>query len=43
LIEDSRMAASEYGFMIFSITGNEIKMQTIDYQGKILYATTIAR
>jgi 3',5'-cyclic AMP phosphodiesterase CpdA len=41
LIPGSRMAASEYGFMLFSVTGNQLLVQTIDYTGKIIYTTTI--
>jgi tartrate-resistant acid phosphatase type 5 len=37
----SEMAASEYGFMLFSVTGNELLLQTIDYTGKIIYTTTV--
>lgn len=41
LIPQSKMAASEYGFMLFSITKKQILVQTIDDSGKIIYTTTI--
>jgi hypothetical protein len=27
--------------MLFSVTGNQLLVQTIDYTGKIIYTTTI--
>jgi len=39
--DGGRMAASEYGFMLFSITGKELLVQIIDDTGKIIYITTI--
>jgi tartrate-resistant acid phosphatase type 5 len=41
LITESKMAAAEYGFMIFSVTGKQLLAQTIDDAGKIIYTTTI--
>ena len=41
LIPESKMAASEYGFMLFSVTKNKMVVQTIDDAGKIIYTTTI--
>ena len=41
LIPESKMAASEYGFMVFSVTKNSLTVNTIDYTGKIIYTTTI--
>lgn len=41
LIPGSKMAASEYGFMLFSVTGNKMTVQTITDTGKIIYTTTI--
>ena len=41
LIDESKMAASEYGFMVFSVTKNVLTVNTIDYNGKIIYTTTI--
>jgi tartrate-resistant acid phosphatase type 5 len=43
LIPESKMSASEYGFMVFSIAGNQLWMQTLDYNGKIIYKTTIKK
>jgi tartrate-resistant acid phosphatase type 5 len=41
LIPESKMAASEYGYMLFSITAKQLLLQTIDDTGKIIYTTTI--
>ncbi len=41
LIPESKMVASEYGFMLFSVTGKQLLVQTIDDVGKIIYTTTI--
>jgi len=35
------MAASEYGFMVFTVTKNAVTVNTIDHTGKIIYTTTI--
>ncbi len=43
LIPESKMAASEYGFMLFSVTANQITVQTIDDAGKIIYHTVIEK
>lgn len=43
LLPESKMAASEYGFMVFSISKNEIFVQTIDSNGKVIYKTSIAK
>jgi tartrate-resistant acid phosphatase type 5 len=43
LIEESRMAASVYGFMLFSITAKELLVQTIDDSGNIIYKTIIRK
>jgi hypothetical protein len=43
LIDGSKMAASAYGFMLFSITAKELLMQTIDDAGSIIYTTTISK
>ena len=43
LIPESKMAASEYGFMLFSVTANKILVQTIDDTGKIIYHTVIKK
>ncbi len=41
LIPGSNMAASEYGFMLFSVTKNKLLVQTINDSGKIIYTTAI--
>jgi hypothetical protein len=43
LIPGSKMAASEYGFMSFSITKNKLLMQSINDEGKIIYTTAIEK
>jgi tartrate-resistant acid phosphatase type 5 len=43
LVGESQMAASEYGFMMFSVSGNEILVQTIDHTGKVIYKTSIRK
>ena len=43
MLDISEMAASEYGFMLFSVTGSELLVQTIDYTGKIIYKTVISK
>ncbi len=41
LLPESKMAASAYGFMLFSVTGNQMFVQVIDDAGKVIYKTTI--
>lgn len=43
LVKESMMAASEYGFMVFSVTASDILVQTIDYTGKVIYKATIKK
>jgi len=43
LIDISRFSASEYGFMLFSASGKQLNVQTIDHTGKAIYQTTITR
>lgn len=43
LLPISKMAAATYGFMTFSITNNEILVQTIDDKGKVIYKTSIIK
>ena len=43
LIPESKMAAAEYGFMLFSITPNELLMQTVNDKGEIIYTTKIKK
>jgi hypothetical protein len=38
---ETKMVASEYGFMVFSVTARQVLVQTIDAEGKIIYSTTI--
>lgn len=39
--ELSEMAASAYGFMLFSVSANQLLLQTIDDTGKIIYSTAV--
>lgn len=41
LLDISKLSASEYGFMVFSITSNQVFLQAIDYTGKVIYTTEI--
>ncbi|MCU7551163.1 tartrate-resistant acid phosphatase type 5 family protein [Chitinophagaceae bacterium LB-8] len=43
LIPESLMVASEYGFLTFSVTDNEMLVQAIDYTGKVIYKTSIKK
>lgn len=43
LVSESLMAASAYGFMVFSVTGSELLVQTIDFTGKVIYKTMIKK
>ena len=43
LMPESRFAASEYGFMLFSILTNQLLVQVINYQGKVIYHTVITK
>jgi tartrate-resistant acid phosphatase type 5 len=43
LIPESKMAASEYGFMVFSAKADELFVQTINYKGDIIYTTRIQK
>lgn len=43
LLDISRFAASTYGFMLCSLTGNQAIMQVIDADGELLYQTTMTK
>ncbi|GGI24407.1 purple acid phosphatase family protein [Pedobacter mendelii] len=43
LIPDAQMVASEYGFMLFSITKEQLLVQTINEEGYIIYSTLIKK
>jgi tartrate-resistant acid phosphatase type 5 len=43
LIENSLLSASEYGFFVFSVTGNELLLQAVNDTGKIIYTYTIKK
>ncbi|WP_231464919.1 tartrate-resistant acid phosphatase type 5 family protein [Pedobacter sp. Leaf132] len=43
LIPYAEMVASEYGFFLFSVTNNQIKVQTINDEGEVIYNTTITK
>ncbi|MDN3585951.1 tartrate-resistant acid phosphatase type 5 family protein [Pedobacter aquatilis] len=43
LIPDAEMVASVYGFMLFSITNSQIRLQTINDEGEIIYNTVITK
>lgn len=37
------MVASKYGFLVFSVTGTEVFVQAVDYQGKVFYKTALKK
>ena len=43
LIPESRMVASVYGFLTFSLTKNEMLVQTLNHEGKVFYKTEIKK
>ena len=43
LIADAEMVASDYGFMLFSIGNNQLRVQAINDQGTIIYNTLIKK
>lgn len=43
LIENSLLSASDYGFFVFSVTGNELLFQALNDTGKIIYSYTIKK
>jgi len=43
MLNESKFAQSQYGFMLFSITPQKILVQTIDHTGAILYTTEIKK
>jgi len=43
LIPDAQMVASEYGFMLFSVSNNQLHVQVINDQGYIIYSTLIKK
>ena len=43
LISGSKMAASEYGFFLISVTQTELFFQTLNYKGDMIYAASIRK
>jgi tartrate-resistant acid phosphatase type 5 len=43
LIPEARMAASEYGFMVFSVTADNLLVQTVDDKGNVFYRAQIKK
>jgi tartrate-resistant acid phosphatase type 5 len=39
----SKMAASEYGFMVFSTTKDQLVVQTIDFKGNLIYRAVLKK
>jgi len=39
----SRFAASEHGFMYFSVDANRLNVKTVSYSGAVLYETTLTK
>jgi tartrate-resistant acid phosphatase type 5 len=42
-LPESKFAASQYGFMVFSVTREKMVVQVIEYTGAVLYSTEIKR
>lgn len=42
-LPESKFAASQYGFMVFSVTRDKMLVQVIEYTGAVLYSTEIKR
>ena len=43
LIPDAQMVASEYGFMLFSVSNNQLRVQVLNDEGYIIYSTVIKK
>lgn len=43
LVAYTEMAASEYGFMVFSIHRNQLLLQTVNDEGEIIYSTLVKK
>lgn len=43
LIPDSRMVASQYGFLVFSATRAELLVQAVDFEGQVFYKTSLRK
>lgn len=43
LIPDAQMVASEYGFMLFSVSNNQLRVQALNDEGYIIYSTLIKK
>jgi len=43
LIPDAQMVASEYGFMLFSVTNSQLRVQVLNDEGYIIYNTLIKK
>lgn len=43
LVPDAQMVASEYGFMLFSVTKDELRVQVLNDEGYIIYNTIIKK
>lgn len=42
-IPEAKFAASQYGFMVFSIKENNCLIQVIDFKGEVIYKSTITK
>lgn len=43
MLPESKFAQSQYGFMLFSATPQKILVQTIDYNGNVIYTTELKK
>lgn len=42
-IPGTKFAASQYGFMLFSVSPEKAVIQIIDFEGKVLYTTSLTK
>lgn len=42
-LDIARLAASDYGFMLFTVTQTAVAVQVINFEGKVIYSTTIKK
>ncbi len=43
MIDEALMVASQYGFMLFSVSANRLLMQSVDYSGHVFYKTSVQK
>jgi hypothetical protein len=43
MLPESKFAQTQYGFMLFAVSSQKILVQTIDYNGTVIYTTEIKK